>query len=92
MTSSRRRPTSDRVAVADRAVGRHRDAVDVVGAGHRGRAGGADDRLERLPVVAVPVGGDDVAERLPPTSRSRTSALVGRVDQQLLVGAAARSR
>ena len=52
-------PDPDGVAVLDRHVGGHRDALGVVPARVGAGAGGVHHLAQRLPVVAVPVGGDD---------------------------------
>jgi hypothetical protein len=76
------------VAVAHQLVGRHRELRAVFRARDGLRPGGTGDRAERLPVVAVPVGGDDRAQIRPiravPEQVQKPLGLVRRVDQQRL--------
>ncbi|CAM5692850.1 hypothetical protein SALBM311S_11119 [Streptomyces alboniger] len=76
----------DRVAVVDQDVGGHRDALGVEPPGVGAGAGGRDDLGERLPVVAVPVRGDDGRDAVVTDRAEQGVRVVGGVDQQLLVG------
>ncbi len=78
-------PHPDGVAVVDQHVGGHRNAVGVVPAGVRARAGGLDDRGERLPVVAVLMRGDDGRDAVVTDHAQQRVRVVRGVDQQLLV-------
>ena len=76
----------DRVPVLDRHIGRDGDALRVVPSGIGAGAGRLDDLGQRLPVVAVAVGGDDGRDGVVADQMEQGLGLVGRVDQQLLAG------
>lgn len=77
---------ADHVAVVHEHVGRHGNPLGVVPAGVGAGAGGGHDLRERLPVVAVPVGGDDGRDAVVTDHAQQRPGVVRRVDQQLLVG------
>src|SRR5690606_24400471 len=79
-------PDPEGVAVVDQHVGRYGDALGVVTAGVGAGAGGGHHLGERLPVVPVPVGGDDGGDAVVADRAEQRAGVVGRVDQQLLVG------
>lgn len=76
----------DRVPVLDGHVRRDGDALGVVPAGVGAGTGRADDVVQRLPVIAVAVGGDDGRDGVVADQPQQRLGLIGRVDQQLLVG------
>lgn len=79
-------PHPDRAVVVDEHVGRDRDAFGVVPTGVGTRTGGRHHLGQSLPVVAVPMGGDDGRDGVVTDQPQQGSGLVGRVDQELLAG------
>ncbi len=67
-------------------VDRHRQLRRVQLVRDRAGAGALDHLAQRLPVVAVPVGGDDGGQRRVADQLEQPVGLVGRVDQQPLAG------
>ena len=85
MTDSWASPT-DRVTISDRPRRRQREGRSVVGVRDRRRACRLRHILERLPVVAVPVRGDDRGQRSVADQAKERLRLVRGVDQQQLAG------
>jgi hypothetical protein len=79
----------DARALVDKLVSGYVDPLGVVPAGDRRRAGPGHHLGERLPVVLVPVGGDDPLEPAVTDQPQQRGRVVRRVDQHLLVGLAA---